>query len=275
MKPEILVLVPIYAPTLAQLERDYTVRKMWTEKDPDTYLKKSCGRVRGVVTTGLKGFSRRQIEVLPALEIIACFGNPHGAALEPVAAAAARGIVVTNTPDAISGIVADLAMGLIVSVMRRITEGDRYIRAGRWTAGPIAPGRDIGGKTCGIIGMGRIGREIAARAAAFGMRIRYHGPRPKPEVSYPFDADLEALARQSDCLVVICPETPATRGMVDARVLEALGPDGFLINVARGPIVNQEALVSALRDKRIAGAALDVFWNEPAVPPELMKLDNV
>jgi hydroxypyruvate reductase len=275
MKPEILVLVPIYAPTLAQLERDYTVRKLWAEKDPDTYLKKSCGSVRGVVTTGLKGFSRRQIEALSALEIIACFGNPHGAGADDHAAAAQRRLVVTNTPDEITATVAELAMGLIIATMRGIAAGDRFVRAGKWLAGPSSPGRTLGGKTCGIVGLGRIGREIAKRTEAFGMSVCYHGPRPKPDVAWSYHSDLESIARASDCLVVMCPATPATRGMVNARILEALGPDGFLVNVARGSIVDEAALISALRNGRIAGAGLDVFWDEPRVPAELLGLDNV
>ena len=275
MKPEILVLVPIYAPTLAELEREYTVRKLWTEKDPDSYMKQACGKVRGVVTTGLAGFARRHVEALPALEIIACFGNPHGAGPDDRAAATQRRLVVTNTPDFITAPVADLAMGLIISTMRRISAGDRFVRAGKWLAGPAPVGRGLGGKTCGIIGLGRIGREIAKRAEAFGMSVCYHGPRPKPDVAWPYHSDLEGMARASDCLVVMCPETPATRGMINARILEALGPDGFLINVARGPIVDEAALISALRNGRIAGAGLDVFWDEPRVPAELLGLDNV
>lgn len=275
MKPEILVLTPIYAPTLAVLEREYSVRKMWLEPDPDACLKTECAHVRGIVTTGLKGFSRHVIDALPGLEIIACFGNPHGTGAEDRAGAARRGIVVTNTPDEITATVADLAMGLIVATLRRICAGDRFVRAGKWVASPPPPGRALGGKTCGIVGMGRIGSEIAKRAGAFGMAVRYHGPRRKPDVNYPYDADLESMARQSDCLVVMCPETPETRGMVNARVLEALGPDGFLVNVARGAIVDQAALIAALKNGRIAGAGLDVYWDEPRVPADLLAMENV
>jgi lactate dehydrogenase-like 2-hydroxyacid dehydrogenase len=275
VKPEILVLVPIYGPTLAALEREYAVHKLWLEKDPDAYLKASCASVRGAVTTGLKGYTRRQIELLPALEIIACFGNPHGAAAADNAVAAARGVVVTNTPDEITATVADLAMGLLVATLRRVCEGDRLVRSGKWLEAAPPPGRTLGGKTCGIVGLGRIGREIAKRAETFGMSVRYHGPRPKEGAAWPYHADLESLARESDCLVVMCPETEQTRGMVNARVLEALGPDGFLINVARGPIVDQAALIGALRDKRIAGAGLDVYWDEPRVPAELLTMENV
>lgn len=273
MKTEILVTKQIYAPTLAELEREYTLHKLWTARDPDAFIKEVSGRVRGVVTTGLAGLSRSHIEALPKLEIIACFGTPHGTL--DFAAAKERGVVVTNTPDSIAAPVADVALGLMLAVMRRICESDRFVRAGKWIQGPMSTGRGLGGKTCGIIGLGRIGREIAKRAEAFGMSVCYHGPRRKPDVQYPYCADLESMARQSDCLVVACWATPATRNLVDARILAALGPEGFLINIARGSIVDEQALIAALGDRRIAGAGLDVFRDEPRVPAELIGMDNV
>jgi hydroxypyruvate reductase len=275
MKPEILALVPIYAPTLAELEREYTVHKLWTAPDPHALMRQVAGNVTVAVTTGLAAYSRRHVEALPKLKLIACFGNPHGIAADDRAAASERGVIVTNTPDSITTVVADLAFGLLLAVMRRIAEGDRFVRAGKWPAGPLAPGRDLAGKTCGIVGLGRIGLEIARRAEAFGMAVRWHGPRAKPHVPYPWHADIEELARVSDCLVVICPLIPETHGLVNARVLEALGPDGHLVNVARGPVVDQAALVAALKEKRIAGAGLDVYWDEPRVPAELAAMDNV
>lgn len=273
MKPEILILTPIYAPALVELERDFNLHKLWTARDPDAYIREVADRVRGMVTTGLLGFGRQHLEVLPKLEIIASFGIGHEAMDFP--AAQARGVVVTNTPYPISQSVADLALGLIVTVMRRICEGDRYVRAGKWPQGPLTPGRDLGGKTCGIIGLGEIGRGVAKRAEAFGMTVCYHGPSLKQDVAYPYHADLGTMARLSDCLVVTCPETSATRGMIDARILEALGPDGFLINVARGVIVDEAALIAALRNGMIAGAGMDVFPDEPHVPAELIAMENV
>lgn len=273
MKPEILVLVPIYAPTLAELEQEFTVHKLWTAPDADALVKEVAGRVRGVVTSGSSGISSALIKALPRLEIIGCFGTPRGTV--DVALAKQRGVVVTNTPDSITGDVADLALGLIVAVMRRIPQADRFVRAGKWEAGLFAPGTGLGGKTCGIIGLGAIGIAVAQRAEAFGLSVRYHGPRPKRGVAYPYDPDLESLARASDCLVVACPATPETRNLVNARILDALGPDGFLVNIARGAIVDEQALIGALRDGRIAGAGLDVFRDEPRVPAELMAMDNV
>jgi hydroxypyruvate reductase len=273
MTPEILVTRAFYAPAMTELEREFIVHKLWTAHDPHAFLRKLSGRVRGVVTTGLVGFSRAQMAALPGLEIIASFGNPDGTV--DLAAARERGVIVTNTPDQISAIVADLALGLVITVMRRIAEGDRFVRAGKWPQGPLPAGRDLGGKTCGIVGLGSIGRGIATRVQACGMSVGYHGPHRKDDVSYPYYPDLEAMARDSDCLVVICPLTPATRNLVDARIIDALGPEGFLVNIARGPVINQQALIAALRDKRIAGAGLDVFWDEPQVPEELTAMDNV
>jgi lactate dehydrogenase-like 2-hydroxyacid dehydrogenase len=273
MKPEVLLMRAIYAPTIAALEGEFTVHRLWAVPEPDAYISKACGNVRAAVTTPPAGFQRRDFEALPGLEILACFG-PHYELLD-LAAARERGVAVVYTPDSTAESVADLAMGMIVAVMRRLCEADRFVRAGRWPAGVFDSGREVRGKTCGIVGFGRIGREIAKRAAGFGMAVCYHGPRVKDGVAYPYFDDLESMARESDVLVVTCPLTPATRNLVDATVLDALGADGFLVNVARGAIVDERALIAALAAKRIAGAALDVFRDEPRVPAELMRMDNV
>lgn len=274
MKPEILVTRPFYAPALAQLEREFTVHPLWRTQEPGALLRELSERVRVVVTTGLVGFRPAQMDALPRLELVACYGNPHSGMVD-LADAKARGVIVTNTPDFIAAIVADLALGIVISTMRRIVEGDRFVRAGKWPQGPLAVGRDLGGKLCGIVGLGGIGREIAKRVEACGMSVCYHGPHRKVDVPYPYYADLEAMACEVDCLVVMCPLTPATRDLVGKRVIDAMRPESFLINIARGPVVNQEALIAALREKRIAGAGLDVYWDEPHVPPELVAMENV
>jgi lactate dehydrogenase-like 2-hydroxyacid dehydrogenase len=189
--------------------------------------------------------------------------------------AAARGIVVTNTPDSIVENVADVALGLLISVMRRMSESERYLRAGKWPAAPFPPGRDIAGKTCGIVGLGKVGRALAKRAEALGMNVIYQGPNRKADVAYPYFTDLVEIARHSDCLVVAAGLTDATRGLIDARVIGALRPESFLVNIARGPVIDQQALLKALREKKIAGAAMDVFWDEPNVPEELIRMENV
>jgi hydroxypyruvate reductase len=273
VKPELLVVTLIYPPTLAALEREYTLHKLWLAEDPEALLAEVAGRVRGVVTVGSIGLAPGRIESLPRLEIIGCFGTPRGTV--DLAAANARGVVVTNTPDSITDAVADLAIGLVIAVMRRICETDRFVRAGKWLAGLPPMGTGLGAKTCGIIGLGAIGRAVARRAEACGMAVCYHGPREKPGVAYAYCASLEEMARRADCLVVACPLTPATRGLVNSRILEALGAGGFLVNVARGPVVDEAALIAALKNGRIAGAGLDVFWDEPRVPAALLRMENV
>jgi len=273
MKSEVLITMPIYAPVLAKLEQEYTLHKLWTAADAPKYLAEKCGSVRAVVTVGARGLPPGLMDALPRLELIACFGTPHGTI--DIDAAGRRGIPITNTPDTIFGTVAELAAGMTVAIMRKIVEDDRFVRAGRWVGNAPPPGNTLIGKTCGVVGLGRIGRETATRLAAFGMQIEYHGPREKENATYRYHADLLGLARAADCLVVTCPETPQTRGLINGRVLEALGAEGFLVNVARGAIVDEAALLAALKEKRIAGAALDVFWDEPRVPAALMDLDNV
>jgi hydroxypyruvate reductase len=272
-KTEILLMVPIYPPVLAELEREFTVHKLWTAQDASRFVQDVGANVRAVITTGLLGCKRELMDTLPALELVACFGTPRGTVDHE--AAAARRIAVTNTPDSISAAVAELAAGMVVALMRRICENDRFVRAGRWPHGAPGAGNTLVGKKCGIVGLGSIGRETAMRLEAFGMTIAYQGPRRKTDVSYAYHAEVESLASDSDCLVVTCPLTPETRSLIDARVLAALGSGGFLVNVARGAVVEERALIAALQKREIAGAALDVFWDEPRVPAVLSEMDNV
>jgi lactate dehydrogenase-like 2-hydroxyacid dehydrogenase len=272
MKPEILVIEPIYEPTLAGLERDFTVHTLWTAADPDAYMRQACGNVRAAITRTPIGFSRDDFDALPKLELLACFGPTYE--LIDQEAAKERGVAITYTPDSTAEPVADLALGMVIAVMRRLCQADRFVRSGEWIRRIFEPGREVHGKTLGIVGFGKIGREIAKRAAGFDLTVCYHGPRRK-EGPYPYFEDLESMAQHVDCLVITCPLTPATRNLVNARVLRALGPHGFLVNVARGAVVDEKALIAALAGKQIAGAALDVFRDEPNVPAELLKLDNV
>lgn len=273
MKPELVIMRAIYAPAIADLARDFTVHCLWTKQAPEQFLREHGGKVQTVVTTTPYGFSRRDFDTFPELNMLACFGPYYN--LIDLVTAKARGIAVTHTPGSTAEPVADLAMGMIIAVMRRLCESDRFVRAGKWAGGVFPAGTEVRGKTCGIAGFGRIGREIARLATAFGMQICYQGPRRKDDVPYPYYEDLEAMARDVDCLVVTCPLSETTRNLVDARVLAALGANGFLVNVARGAIVDQDALIAALKNGVIAGAALDVFRDEPQVPAELRAMDNV
>jgi lactate dehydrogenase-like 2-hydroxyacid dehydrogenase len=186
-----------------------------------------------------------------------------------------RGILVTNTPDVLTDCVADLAIALVIDVARGVTSGDRYVRAGKWLKGPMPLATKVSGARLGILGLGRIGRAIAARAEGFDMEIRYHNRRQVPDSPYGYERTLEDLARWCDFLVVATAGGESTRGLVSAQVLEALGPEGFLVNIARGSVVDEPALVEALAARRVAGAGLDVFADEPNVPGPLLALDNV
>lgn len=273
MKPEIAVLKAIYEPTLAALEREFTVHKAYAVPDPLGFLKQQGAHVRAAISTTTTEVTRAHFEALPQMELLACYG-PYVTLID-LAAAKDHKVVVTHTPDSTAEPVADLTMGLIVAMLRRICEADRFVRSGAWARGLFPSGVEVRGKTCGIVGMGRIGREISVRAASFGMKICYFGPRRKDDVPYPYYNDLEAMARAVDCLVVACALTPATRNLIDARILAALGADGYLVNISRGAIVDEPALIAALANKQLAGAALDVFANEPHVPTALLHMDNV
>lgn len=268
MKPEVVVLAPIYGPAVAALEAEYTLYKLWEFSDRSRLPK----TIRAAVTSGLVGFEGELFQELPNVGMVACFGVGHGTL--DLKAAAARNIVVTNTPDASADSVADIGLGLVLGVMRRLCEADRFVRAGRWTQDAFTLATGLQQKTCGIIGLGKIGRGIAARVAACGMFVSYYGRSQKPDVNYRYVADVKELASTSDCLVVSCAARPETHHLVNAEVLAALGPNGFLVNVARGSIVDQAALVAALTGGGIAGAGLDVFESEPNVPSELMALEN-
>jgi lactate dehydrogenase-like 2-hydroxyacid dehydrogenase len=211
--------------------------------------------------------------LFPALEMISVCGVGYDGI--DVAAAKKRGIMVTHTPDVLNDDVADLALGLLLSVARKIPAADRFTRNADWLDGPFQLTRKLTGAKLGIVGMGRIGQAIAKRAAAFDMDISYHTRNPRSDVSYKYVGNLVEMATQVDYLVAITPGGAGTKNLINAEVLKALGPQGFLVNVARGSVVDQAALIEALQKKTIAGAGLDVFVDEPNVPAELRKLDNV
>jgi lactate dehydrogenase-like 2-hydroxyacid dehydrogenase len=206
---------------------------------------------------------------LPALSIISCFSaGTDGIDRE---AAHVRGIPVTTTSSLVSAEVADLAMGLIVSLLRQLPQANSYIRSGSWLAtGPMPLARSVSGSRLGIVGMGNIGQQLAKRAHAFGMDIAYYAPREKAGPPWPYQPDLPELAKASDVLAICCPATTETRGMIGTAVFESLGPDGYLVNVARGSIVDEAALIRALKVGTIAGAGLDVFATEPNAARELV-----
>jgi len=272
MKPDIVVMGPIYAPTLAQLDATCTVHRLWEAPDENAFLADLSGRVDTAITSGGRGMTAEEMRALPKLRLIACFGV--GVDAIDVDSATALGIKVTNTPDVLTEDVADLALALLLATVRRVAAGDRFVRDSRWLKGALPLTQSMQKKKLGIIGMGRIGHAIAKRAHAFGITTAYQGPRQKPYPS-PYFADPVELARHCDFLVAACPGGDATRGLVSAAVIDALGPEGVFVNISRGSVVDQAALVDALVKGRLGGAGLDVFADEPRVPRALLELDQV
>jgi lactate dehydrogenase-like 2-hydroxyacid dehydrogenase len=272
MKPDIIVTAKIFAPTQERLDREFACHKLHVAADRAALLTKLAPSVRALATFGAGGADAKLMDALPKLEIISNFGV--GVDSIDLDAAKKRGIIVTNTPDVLNDCVADTAMALTVNVMRKFPQAEGYLRAGHWAAKGAYPlTTSLGGKTMGVLGLGRIGEAIAKRAQAFGMKIRYHN-RKKKDVAYPYDADAVALARNSDVLMVVTPGGAATEKLVNAKVLDALGPEGYVVNIARGSVVDEPVLLKYLQEKRIAGAGLDVFADEPRVPAAFFQLDN-
>lgn len=230
-------------------------------------------RVRGMVGGGEARIDAALMDQCPRLEVITICGVGYDGV--DVQAAKARGVPVTHTPDVLNDDVADLGLALLLAVARQLPAAHEFTRQGEWEKGPFPLTRKLTGSRLGIVGMGRIGQAIARRAAAFDMDIRYHTRNPRTEVSYPHEPSLLALAAWADFLLVITPGGAATRHLIDAQVLQALGPNGFLINVARGSVVDESALIEALQQGVIAGAGLDVYADEPRVPAPLRALTNV
>ncbi|MFL5435671.1 MAG: 2-hydroxyacid dehydrogenase [Myxococcales bacterium] len=229
--------------------------------------------IRAIVTRGRDKIGEEMLARLPAVELIANFGVGYDSI--DVEAARRHGVVVTNTPDVLNDEVADLSVALLLATVRQIPQAERYLRSGRWLSGNFPLGPTLRDRTVGLIGMGRIGRRIAQRLRAFDVPVVYHSRTPQADVPYKHYPDLRAMAADVDTLLAIIPGGAGTRGIVDASVLAALGPRGIFVNVARGSVVDERALIEALRSKTILAAGLDVFADEPRVPAALLDLDNV
>lgn len=272
MSVEIAVIGPQRPFVLEALQREFTVHDVVAAPDQIAALAPAAARIRGVVTNAMTGLSAELIEALPQLEICAIMGV--GLETTDLEAARRRGIVVTTTPVLYDD-VADLGVILAMCASRRIVEADRYVRAGRWLQGRMAPARKFSGRRAGILGLGRIGTALAPRLAAFGLSIGYYDPLPKPDAPYRAYASPVELARDCDILFLCAAGGAGRTPIVTADVLDALGPEGIFVNIARGWLVDEAALVRALAEGRIRAAGLDVFENEPHVPEALLGLDNV
>lgn len=272
---DVLMVGPMPAAITEHVERHYRLHRLWEITDQAAFLQSQGRTVRGIVTSGRHGASRELIESLPRLEAIVS----QGVGYDPIDidAARSRNVVVSNTPGVLNACVADTALALVLNVSRRFCQADRFVREGRWPSEPFPLTVKPSGKRCGIVGLGNIGLDIAKRATAFDMSVAYYNRRQRDDIpaDYHYYDDLIELAKNSDFLVVVVPGGSDTHHLINDAVLDALGPQGYLINVSRGTVVDEPALIRALQTGRIAGAGLDVYEHEPHVPQALLEMDQV
>ncbi len=266
-KPCVMVIHPHLELVAAQLDADYTVLRAWAGP-----TRAELDAVRAVIVAGDAPLDKGQLERLPAVKLIACFTTGYDRI--DVAWAKGRGLIVTHAPGANTRDVVDHAVGMIVACRRRFQFGDATLRSGGWTPDRRIITPSLAGQRVGIVGLGRIGLGVMAFCEPFGMIASWWGPRPKPDAPLPRAESLLQLAKDSDVLVVCCPSDATNHGLISAEIIQALGPDGLLVNVARGALVDEDALIAALKDGRLGGAALDVFATEPTPPDRWTDVPN-
>jgi lactate dehydrogenase-like 2-hydroxyacid dehydrogenase len=270
---DVLMPRPMMPLVVEGVAQHFALHQGWPDETLDKVLGEIGPRIRGLAADGNRRIDGAMMDRMPNLEIIANFGVGYDRV--DAAEAARRGIIVTNTPDVLTEEVADLAVGLLIATVRQLPQVDRYLRTGKWREQEYSLTSTLRGRTVGIVGLGRIGKAIAKRLEAFELGIVYHGRRPQEDVPYRYYSALIDMARDVDTLMMVIPGGNETRHLVNAEVLQALGPNGILINVARGSVVDEPALMAALRDKTILTAGLDVFEDEPRVPQELIDMEHV
>ena len=261
---------PLHKSCMAALDENFTVHRLWEAKDREALPAELGPRIRGIAGGNV---GPALMDKLPKLEVIANFGVGYDSI--DTAAARLRNIRVTNTPNVLNDAMAEITIGLMISLARKLPQADAFVRAGKWTAGGFPLQRELNGKTLGILGLGRIGKEVALRAQAMRMRVVYYGRSRQPREPYVYYDNLVGMARDVDWLVAIAPGGKETEKLVSRQVLEALGPEGFFVNMGRGSLADEPALVELLQSRALGGAALDVFLDEPRVPEALFGLDNV
>lgn len=272
-KPELLIASPMMPMIEEQLDRHFTVERLYKAPDKDKLLADFGPKVRALAATPASKVDAALMGKLPKLEIVSAFGVGYDSI--DAKWAGGQGIVVTNTPDVLNEEVADTALGLLLATVRQFPQADRYVRAGKWKEKPFPLTVTLQDRTVGVVGMGRIGKAIAKRLEAFNTPVVYHSRNKAEGVSYKHYPDLKQMAKDVDVLIVITPGGAATKHLINKEVLEALGPNGIVINVARGSVVDERALIEALREQKILSAGLDVFEDEPNVPKELIEMDHV
>jgi len=274
-KPEVLLIGQAKPVIVGGVEPFATMHKLVEAKDQEAFLKEVAPRIRGIaIAYTANKIDGAFMSRFPRLEIVSSFGVGY----DHVDAdwAGQHGVVVTNTPDVLNEEVADTALGLLLCTVRELPQAERYLRAGKWVQGGyrLTPAT-LRDRTVGMVGMGRIGKAIARRLEAFGVPVVYHSRNPQPGVTYKYYPKLLDMARDVDTLMVIVPGGASTKNMINAEVLQALGPNGILINMARGSVVDEQALIAALKNRTIMSAGLDVFVNEPHVPQELIEMEHI
>ena len=272
-RPAVLLMAPLYEPIEQALQAQFDCLRLPEPPARQAFLASVADRVTAVATHATVGIDRATIEALPKLKVVSNFGV--GIDTTDLAACNEHGVTVCNTPDVLTEEVADMALGLTLAAVRQIPQGDHYVRTGQWLRAAMPLTQSMQGRRVGIVGLGRIGRAIAIRCAAFNTEIGYYGPNRKDDVSYRYFDNVTELAQWSDILIAACPGGPATHRIVSAQALDALGKDGVFVNIARGSVVDQEALIARLANGSLASAGLDVFDNEPHVPQALIDMPHV
>jgi lactate dehydrogenase-like 2-hydroxyacid dehydrogenase len=273
-RTDILMTAPMMPIVIETLDEAVTLHRLWEQTDKEAFLKEVGPRIRGVATSTLFGrVDASLLDRLPNVEIVSSFGVGYDNV--DAAEAAKRNIVVTNTPGVLDDEVADLTLGLLLATLRKIPQADRYLRDGKWLKASFPLSATLRERKVGIVGLGRIGKAIARRLSGFDVSIAYHGRTQQDDVAYSYYPTVTGLAEACDVLIVITPGGASTRHLIDAEVLKALGPNGVLINVARGTVVDEQALIHALKSGTILSAGLDVYEDEPRVPQELIDLEHV
>ena len=273
-RTDILMTAPMMPIVIEALDKAFTLHRLWEQSDQDAFLKDVGPRIRGIATSTLYGrLEASLLDRLPKAEIISSFGVGYDNV--DAVEAGKRGIVVTNTPGVLDDEVADLAIGLLLATLRKIPQADRYLREGKWLKAPFPLSATLRGKKVGIVGLGRIGKAIARRLSGFDVSIAYHGRTQQDDVAFTYHPTIVGLAEASDILIVITPGGASTKHLINAEVLKALGSNGVLINVARGSVVDERALIQALKSGTILSAGLDVYDDEPRVPQDLIDLEHV
>ena len=273
MKQPLIQVCPVLPALEKTLQETYEIHRLWEMADADAFLQANSNKFRGLVTSAKVGVSDDLIGKLPNLKVISSFGVGYDCINIPLTKE--RGIQVGYTPDVLNDCVADTALGLILDTARQFPRADRFVRDGQWLAKNFPLTTKVSGKRLGILGLGRIGRAIAKRAEGFDMQIAYHNRKPAADSNYQYVDSLIELARWSDFFVVASSGGPENKQLVSKEIIDAIGPNGFLINISRGGVIDEDYLVQALKNRSIAGAGLDVYVNEPNVPTDLLSLDNV